>query len=185
MAHLNILDKNQTALVIVDLQEAFRSPIPDFEEIVVQTSIAVRGCHILDVPVFVTEQYPQGLGRTVEEILLSLPDDAEIVEKTTFSSCGASSFIEKLKAAHVKQILLAGIEAHICVNQTAHDLLNQGYQVHLLQDCISSRTIHAKQTGIEKMKLSGVIPSNVEMALFELMNDAKHEKFKEIQALVK
>lgn len=185
MRHQNILDKNQTVLIVVDLQEAFRSPIPDFEEIVVQTSIAVRGFHILDIPVIVTEQYPKGLGRTAEEILLSLPDEAQIVEKTTFSSCGASSFLEILKATNAKQVVLAGIEAHICVNQTAHDLLGQGYQVHLLQDCVSSRTIRDKQIGIEKMQLSGVIPSNVEMALFELMHDSKHEKFKEIQQLIK
>ena len=185
MRHPHLLDKNQTVLVVVDMQEAFRSPIPDFSEIVVSTSIAVRGFAILDVPVIVTEQYPKGLGRTAEEILLSLPDDTEIIEKSTFSSCGGNSFLEKLQALNAKQIVLAGIEAHICVNQTAHDLLSENYQVHLLQDCVSSRTTHDKHTGIEKMYRSGVIPSNVEMALFELMRDSKHEKFKEIQALVK
>ena len=185
MRHPNILDKNQTVLVVVDLQEAFRSPIPDFAEIVVRTSLAVRGFSILDIPIIVTEQYPKGLGRTVEEIKLCLPDNAEIIEKTTFSSCGANSFSDKLKSLNAKQIVLCGIEAHICVNQTAHDLLSEGYQVHLLQDCVSSRTTHDKHTGIEKMRLSGVIPSNVEMALFELMRDSRHEKFKEIQALIK
>lgn len=185
MRHPNLLDKNQTVLVVVDLQEAFRSPIPDFAEIVAQTSIAVRGFAILDVPIIVTEQYPKSLGRTAEEILLSLQDNAEIIEKTTFSSCGATSFSEKLQALNTKQIILAGIEAHICVNQTAHDLLNEGYQVHLLQDCVSSRTTHDKHTGCEKMYRSGVIPSNVEIALFELMRDSKHEKFKEIQGLIK
>lgn len=185
MRHQNLLDKNQTVLVVVDLQEAFRSPIPDSALIIEKTSLAVRGFAILDVPIIVTEQYPKGLGRTVDEILLSLPETAEIIEKTTFSSCGANSFIEILKATNAKQIVLAGIEAHICVNQTAHDLLNEGYQVHLLQDCVSSRTTHDKHTGCEKMYRSGVIPSNVEMALFELMRDSKHEKFREIQALVK
>jgi nicotinamidase-related amidase len=185
MRHQNLLDKNQTVLVIVDLQEAFRSPIPDFSEIVVRTSIAARGFWLLDIPIIVTEQYPTGLGRTAEEILLSLPDSAEIIEKTTFSSCGANSFIKKLKVLKVKQILLAGIEAHICVNQTAHDLLSQGFQVHLLEDCVSSRTNHDKKTGIDKMRMGGVIPSNVEMAFFELMGHSKHEKFKEIQQLIK
>ncbi len=185
MSHQNILEREKTALVIVDLQEAFRSPIPDFSLIIGQTSILVRGFRILEVPIIITEQYPKGLGRTAEEILYSLPDDAEFIEKTTFSACGATSFSEKLKALGATQIVLAGIEAHICVNQTAHDLLNEGFQVHLLLDCISSRITHDKYTGIEKMKRSGVIPSNVEMALFELMQDAKHEKFKEIQQLVK
>jgi nicotinamidase-related amidase len=185
MRHPNLLDKNQTVLVLVDMQEAFRSPIPDFAEIAFKTSLAVRGFAVLDATIIVTEQYPKGLGRTAEEILLSLPDSAEIIEKTTFSSCGANSFSEKLQSLNAKQIVLAGIEAHICVNQTAHDLLNEGYQVHLLQDCVSSRTTHDKHTGIEKMYRSGVIPSNVEMSLFELMRDSKHEKFREIQGLVK
>ncbi|MBX7171252.1 MAG: hydrolase [Pyrinomonadaceae bacterium] len=185
MAHPNILNRENTVFVIIDIQEAFRSPIPDFEEIAVNTSIMARGCQLLNVPIIVTEQYPKGLGRTAEEILLSLTDNAEIIEKTAFSACGATSFGEKLKSFNAKQIILAGIEAHICVNQTAHDLLDQGFQVHLLQDCVSSRKTHDKHTGIEKMKLSGVIPSNVEMALFELMKDSKHEQFKEIQKLVK
>ncbi|MEK7723008.1 MAG: hydrolase [Acidobacteriota bacterium] len=185
MRHPNILDPKQTALVVVDLQDAFRSPLPDFQLVVDRTSIAIRGFQTLGLPIIVTEQYPKGLGRTVEELLLCLPDDFEIIEKTTFSSCGASLFLEKLKATNAKQIVLCGIEAHICVNQTAHDLLNEGYQVHLLQDCVSSRTTHDKHTGIEKMRTSGVIPSNIEMALFELMGDSKHEKFKEIQALIK
>jgi nicotinamidase-related amidase len=185
MTHSNILDQNQAVLVVVDLQEAFRSPIPDFSEIAVNTSIVVRGFQILEVPIIVTEQYPKGLGRTAEEILFSLNEEAEIVEKSAFSACGANSFIEKLKESGKKQVVLAGIEAHICVNQTAHDLLNEGLQVHLLLDCISSRKTHDKQTGIEKMRQSGAIPANVEMALFELMRDSKHEKFKEIQSLVK
>jgi nicotinamidase-related amidase len=185
MSHPNILDKNQAVLIVVDLQEAFRSPIPDFTEIAVRTSLAVRGFQLLGVPIVVTEQYPKGLGRTAEEILLSLPDEAEIIEKSAFSACGATVFSEKLKGLGRKQIVLAGIEAHICVNQTAHDLLHEGFQVHLLLDCVSSRRTHDKHTGIEKMKQSGVIPTNLEMALFEMMRDSKDEKFKEIQRLVK
>lgn len=185
MLHPNILDKNKTALVVIDLQEAFRSAIPDFALIVEKTSIVIRGFSALDIPILVTEQYPKGLGKTVEEIALSLPNNAETFEKTTFSSCGASLFSERLKALNVPQIVVCGIEAHVCVNQTVHDLLNAGYQVQLLQDCVSSRSTHDKHTGIEKMKLSGAIPTNVEMALFELLHDSKHEKFKEIQGLVK
>lgn len=185
MSHPNILEREKSVLVIVDIQEAFRAPIPDFEEIAVRTSIMARGCGILNVPIIVTEQYPKGLGKTAEEIYYSLPDKAEIIEKSAFSACGANQFVEKIKSLGTTQIILAGIEAHICVNQTAHDLLNQGFQVHILLDCISSRKTHDKHTGIEKMKLSGAILSNIEMALFELMKDSKHEHFKEIQKLVK
>ncbi len=185
MSHPNILEPEKSVLVIVDMQEAFRSPIPDFAEIAVRTSIMARGCQLLNVPIIVTEQYPKGLGKTAEEIYLSLNDSAEVIEKSAFSACGANEFLDKLKSIGATQIILCGIEAHICVNQTAHDLLNQGFQIHTLVDCISSRSTHDKHTGIEKMKLSGAIPSNVEMALFELMRDSKHEQFKEIQKLVK
>ena len=91
----------------------------------------------------------------------------------------------KLKSEKVRQVVLCGLETHICVNQTAHDLLANDLDVHLLTDCVSSRYGHDKQAGLAKMQESGVIPSSVEMALFELMRDAKHEKFKEIQNIVK
>src|SRR5918998_2718093 len=98
MPHPKILDSSKTVLVVVDFQEAFRSPINDFAQIASRISIAVRGFQILNTPVIITEQYPKGLGRTAEEIVFSLPPDFEIIEKTAFSSCGASAFMERLKA---------------------------------------------------------------------------------------
>ncbi len=185
MLHPKILDKEKTALVVVDFQEAFRSPINDFAQIASRISIAVRGCQILNLPILITEQYPKGLGRTAEEILFLVPTEFEFVEKSAFSSCGASSFMEKLKATGASQIVLCGLEAHVCVNQTAHDLLNENFEVHLLTDCVSSRFSPDKESALKKMLMSGVVPSSVEMALFELMRDSKHEQFKEIQNLIK
>lgn len=185
MAHPRILDKNKTALVVVDIQEAFRNPIPDFAVTASRASMAVRGFQILGVPVIVTEQYPKGLGSTAEEILFALPDDFEVFEKTAFSSCGAEAFIERLREVGAEQIVLCGLETHVCVNETAHDLLDRGFQVHLLTDCVCSRFEHDKLAGLNKMQSSGVVPSSIEMALFELMRDARHEQFKEIQALIK
>ena len=185
MPHPNILDTAKTALVVVDLQEAFRSPINDFANIVSRTSLIVRGFQILGLPVIVTEQYPKGLGKSAEEIVLSLPPDYEYIEKTAFSSCGAASFMEKLRETGASQIVLCGLETHVCINQTAHDLLNENFQVHLLHDCVSSRFTHDKEIALRKMQASGVLPSSVEMALFELMKDAKHEQFKAIQELIK
>jgi len=185
MADSRILDPEKTVLVVVDVQEAFRHAINDFSVIASRISMAVRGCLILGVPVIITEQYPQGLGRTGEEILFSLPAEFEFLEKTAFSACGAEGFLEKLKEAGVKQVVLCGLETHICVNQTAHDLLANDLDVHLLTDCVSSRYGHDKQAGLAKMQESGVISSSVEMALFELLRDAKHEHFKEIQNIVK
>jgi nicotinamidase-related amidase len=184
MAHPKILDITQTALVVIDLQEAFRAAIPEFPQIAARASMAVRGFQILNVPIIVTEQYPKGLGRTAEEILYSLPDDFEVIEKTSFSSC-IESFIEKLNEYGAKQVVLCGLETHICVNQTAHDLLNNNFEVHLLTDAVGSRYKEDCETGLAKMFANGVVPATVEMSLFELMRDAKHEQFKEIQSLIK
>ena len=114
-----------------------------------------------------------------------LSENAEVFEKTAFSSCGAGPFVTKLEELGVKQVVLCGLETHVCVNQTAHDLLDKGFEVHLLRDCVTSRHEYNRLSGIAKMERSGVVPSSIEMALFELMRDAKHEKFKEIQALIK
>ena len=185
MPHPNILDSKTTALIVVDIQEGFRNAIPDFAVVASRASTAVRGFQILDVPVIVTEQYPKGLGPTAEEIHFVLPDDFEVFEKTAFSSCGADLFVTKLEELGIKQVVLCGLETHVCVNQTAHDLQARGFQVQLLTDCVCSRFEHDKLAGLAKMKSSGVISSSIEMALFELMRDSKHEKFKEIQALIK
>ncbi len=183
--HPNILRPDTAALIVIDVQEAFRHVVPEFEAVAVKVSTAVRGFLALGLPVLVTEQYPKGLGHTAEEIRLVLPDDAEIFEKTAFSSCGADAFVARLNELGTQQAVLCGLETHICVNQTAHDLLDRGLQVHLLTDAVCSRFEENKAAGLEKMRVGGVIPSSVEMALFELMSDAKHEKFKEIQALIK
>ena len=185
MPHPNLLDSGKTALVVVDIQEGFRNAIPDFALVASRASTVVRGFQILGVPVIVTEQYPKGLGRTAEEILFVLPDDFEVYEKTAFSSCGAKPIVAKLEALGIKQVVLCGLETHVCVNQTAHDLLDRGFQVHVLTDCVCSRFEHDRIAGLAKMQMSGVVPSSIEMAFFELMRDAKNEHFKEIQALIK
>lgn len=185
MSHPKILDRNKAALIVVDIQEAFRSAIPEFPQIASRISMAVRGFRILNLPVIITEQYPKGLGRTAEEVLFSMPAEFEFVEKTSFSSYGAVSFIEQLRASGASQIALCGLESHICVNQTAHDLLTEAFEVHILTDCIGSRYTQDKETAIRKMQDSGAVLSSMEMALFELLRDARHEQFKEIQDLIK
>lgn len=185
MPHPNILDPRHTALVVIDIQEGFRNAIPDFGLIASRAATVVRGFQILGLPVLVTEQYPNGLGHTAEEIKLVLTDADEVFEKSAFSSCGADAFVAKLNDLSIKQVLICGLETHVCVNQTAHDLLTRGFQVHILTDCDCSRFEHNREAGLAKMLASGVIPSSIEMALFELMRDSKHERFKEIQRLIK
>ncbi|MDT5293922.1 MAG: hypothetical protein QOJ76_802 [Acidobacteriota bacterium] len=185
MRHENTLDLKQTALAVIDVQEAFRGHIPDFSEVAARCALVSHAARLLGVPIVFTEQYPKGLGRTANEIRAVLSDDFHPIEKTAFSSCGAQEFVTRLEDAGARQVLLCGIEAHVCVNQTAHDLIAGGYQVHLLTDCISSRTTQNRQVGIEKMLRAGALPSSTETALFELMRDARHEQFKAIQRLIK
>jgi nicotinamidase-related amidase len=185
MAHEKILNLGEAAFLVIDVQESFRAVIPDFAQIASNIALFLRGAKILDVPVIVTEQYPKGLGRTAEEILFALEPDVAPLEKTAFSSCGATAFVASLKELNIRQVIVAGIEAHVCVNQTAHDLIAAGFQAHLLRDCISARFTVNREAAFAKMEQSGAIPSTVEMALFELMRDARHEQFKEIQQLVK
>jgi nicotinamidase-related amidase len=183
--HSNTLDIDNAVLVVVDVQEAFRKAIPDFAEVVSRISLAIRGFQVLGRPIVVTEQYPKGLGRTAEELLLSMPDDASFIEKSTFSSYAETSFVSELEKFQAKQVVICGVETHVCVNQTAHDLLAAGYQVHLLADCVASRYHHDREAGLKKMFASGVITASMEMVLFELMRDSRHEKFKDVQALIK
>lgn len=185
MRHKNTLDAAQTVLAVIDMQESFRSVISDFAETAARIALVTHAAQLLHIPVIVTEQYPKGLGHTAAEIRAVLPANFEAIEKTAFSSCGAQSFETELERMRAQHVLLCGIEAHICVNQTAHDLLERGYRVHLLTECITARTAHNKQTGFAKMQQSGALPSSIEMALFELMRDAKHEQFKAIQKLIK
>ena len=185
MQHQNTLILTQSALTIIDMQEAFRTKISDFTDVSKRIVTMVKAAKLLHLPIVVTEQYPKGLGHTAEEIRDVLPESIEIIEKTTFSSCGVEPFRAQLDAVGAKQILVCGIEAHICVNQTVHDLIATGFQVHLLTDCITARKKRNRKAGLRKMELAGAIPSSVEMAIFEMMRDAKHNEFKAIQGLIK
>jgi nicotinamidase-related amidase len=185
LRHQNTLELKSAALVIIDMQEAFRASISDFAAIAAHTALVAHAAQLLELPVIVTEQYPKGLGRTADEIRAVLPEALEPIEKTAFSSCGATEFVSRLSATNARHVLVCGIEAHICVNQTTHDLLAGGYQVHLLTDCISARHAHDKQAGLAKMQQSGALPASIEMALFELLRDARHDQFKAIQKLIK
>jgi nicotinamidase-related amidase len=185
MLHKNTLDPAHTTLAIIDMQESFRAVISDFTETAARIALVAHAAQLLNVTIIVTEQYPKGLGHTANEIKAVLPADFNFIEKTAFSSCGAQPFEAELERTQALHVLICGIEAHICVNQTTHDLLERGYRVHLLTDCITARTEHNKQIGLTKMQQSGALPSSTEMALFELMRDAKHKQFKAIQKLIK
>lgn len=185
MSNVSRLSRERTALIVIDLQEAFRPVIPDFGEVAARIGKAVQGAHLLEVPIVVTEQYPRGLKHTAREVLDHLPKVAPIVEKICFSSCGVEQFESALSKNNIKQALVCGIEAHICVCQTVLDLLGSGLDVHLLVDCITSRKPESKTVALERLMRAGAVPSNLEMALFEMMRTADSPQFKAVQSLIK
>ncbi len=177
------LDRGRAALVVIDVQEAFRPVVLDFERVAANIGVLVQGARILGLPLLVTEQYPRGLGETVPEVARHL-DGVERLEKTSFSAVGADGFPAAL-AEMRDQVLLCGIEAHVCVNQTAEDLLATGREVHVVRDAVTSRTPENRDLGVHKMERSGAVVTSVETALFELLREAGTPEFKEIQGLVK
>ena len=174
-----MLDRDRAALVVIDIQEAFRKAVQGFEEVTRQAGILVQGARELDIPIIVTEQYPSGLGETVPEVAEHL-DGIERLDKVVFSACQAEGF----DLAGRDQALVCGIESHVCVNQTVHDLLDRGVTVHVAADAVSSRTQSNRELGLHKMESSGAILSSVETALFELLGRAGTEEFKAVQRLV-
>jgi nicotinamidase-related amidase len=184
MKYPSLLDRRRAALAVIDMQEAFGKIIPDFDEMVERIALTVQACKLLSLPIIVTEQYPKGLGRTATAIARNLPEGSAPIEKLSFSACGEQEFDTRLRERHVEQVMLCGIEAHICVSQTAHDLLQNGYQVHLLSDAVSTRLARNRELAIDRMAKVGAIISSIEMALFELC-PAGTPEFKQLQALVK
>jgi nicotinamidase-related amidase len=175
------LDSSRTALVVVDVQEAFRKAIPSFEQVAASSATLVQGAEAVGVPVAVTEQYPQGLGETVPEVAEHLPEGTTPLAKVRFSATEAEGF----DLAGRDQALVAGIETHVCVNQTVLDLLDRGVEVHVAADAVGSRTEANHELGLEKMEAAGAVITSVETALFELLGGSDHPAFKAVQALVK
>ena len=175
-----LLDRERAALVVVDVQEAFRPAVLDFERTAQNAATLIQGARILGVPVVVTEQYPKGLGRTVPEVAEHL-ERIEPLEKVCFSASDADGF----DLGGRDQALVCGIESHVCVNQTAHALLDGEVEVHVARDAVTSRTEENRELGLHKMEGSGAVLTSVETALFELLGAAGSDEFKEVQRLVK
>jgi len=178
------LERNQTVLVVIDVQSKLLPVIYDYPALVENIKKIIQGAQILGIPVVLTEQYPEGLGLTVDEIKETLTEYRPI-EKVSFSCFREEKFVRRIKQLNRNQILVCGIEAHICVYQTCMDLLSDGYKVHLLVDAISSRKMANKNLTIEKLHGMGVQITSVEMALFEILKDATSDEFKKISRIVK
>jgi nicotinamidase-related amidase len=165
---------------VVDVQEAFRKAIPDFERIAKATATLVEGAEAIGIPIVITEQYPKGLGETVREVAEYLPDGVKPLEKVVFAASEAEGFDLEGR----DQALVCGIETHVCVNQTALDLLASGAEVQIAEDAVGSRTDENKRVGLHKMEQAGATLTSVETALFELLGRAGTDEFKQIQKLI-
>lgn len=170
--------------VAVDYQEKFMPVIAERERLLANSGRLLKGMQILEVPVFITTQYAKGLGATVQEITEAV-GDAETFDKKSFSIYGDAAVQNHLKALGRKQVILCGIEAHICVMQSALELLDAGYEPVLVEDCISARSLNDKDVAMLRARAEGVTVTTYEALLFELMQSAEHGKFRQISNLVK
>jgi nicotinamidase-related amidase len=173
---MSLLDRNRTALVVVDVQEGFRS-YESFAAVTTACAKLVQAARILQLPSLVSEQYPKGLGHTAPEVGLH---EEPRIEKTVFSAARAEGF----ELGGRTQAIVCGIETHVCVSQTVHDLLDQGLEVHVPADAVGSRHRLDYERGLERLQRAGATVSTVESVLFELLERAGTPEFKEVQRLI-
>lgn len=179
-----MLELKNTVLIIVDVQGKLANLMHKKEVLFENLQKIIKGAKALGIPILWAEQNPKGLGPTVPEVA-NLLSNNQPISKMKFSCCGSDHFIKALRELNRKQILIVGIETHVCVYQTAIDLLDSGYEVQIVADAVSSRTEENKRIGLEKTRDAGAALTSIETALFELLRVAEGEKFKEILKIVK
>jgi nicotinamidase-related amidase len=179
-----MLKIENTTLLIVDIQGNLAHLMHGKELLFKNVQKLIKGIQILGIPILWVEQNPQGLGPTIPEIA-DILSNIQPISKMSFSSCRNDRFLQALNALNRKQVLIAGIEAHVCVYQTAAELVNIGYDVQVVTDAVSSRSMENKEIGLQRMRDSGVSLTSVETALFELLKVAEGEQFREILKIVK
>jgi nicotinamidase-related amidase len=185
MSHPRVVEREQSALVVIDVQEAYRGITVDAERMLRGVRRLIEAAKLVGVPILATEQYPKGLGHLMHEVAEVLPDGIEVLEKRSLSCCGIPRFTECLAALSCRQVVVCGLETHACVNQTTHDLLDRGYQVHVPYDAVSSRFEVDYRIAWDKMIGSGAVPSTVEMICLEWVRTADAPEFKAVQQLLK
>lgn len=190
------LNKEESVVVAIDLQERLMIAMHNREDLTQCAINFIKGARVLKLPILFTQQYTKGLGATVDIIkdaattelfggMVSKIDNFDYIEKIGFSAMKEPDFVQALRNTGKKQVILLGVEAHICVEQTALDLTNEGYQVFLLADCISSRNLTNQIISLERMANAGIAITTYEAVLFEILGSAKELGFKEISHIVK
>ena len=179
-----MLTKNNTGLIIVDIQGKLARMVHESEQLIAHCKQLITGANILDLPIIWLEQNPEKIGKTINDISMLLTDQTPIT-KYTFDACENPSFMKAVSDANINHWLICGIEAHICVYQSALHLQQSGYSVQLVSDCISSRSLNNKELAVNKLISRGVDITSVEMCLFELVKDCRANEFKEILQLIR
>ncbi len=178
-----LLGKDRTVFVVIDVQDTLLKKCHEWERVTDRLVVFTKFCHVVDMPIVATEQYPKGLGRTNLEVADAT--GADFIPKTTFNCFGEPAFVEAVEALRPETLVLAGIEAHVCVLQTSLDALDRGYEVHVLADAVSSRADWMAGNGLARMAEAGVVVSNTESAMFEIVGDSSDPLFKRMLFLVK
>ena len=179
-----MLNKDTTVLVIIDVQERLANVMSQKENLIANLKKLIKGMKVFQIPIIVTEQFPKGLGPTVSEIS-ELLTDIKPLPKLSFDCCDDEAFMRELKSLKRKQILVSGIESHICVYQTVSSLVNLGYEVHVITDTISSRTVENRNISFNLMNSIGATLTSTETVLFEILRKAEGEQFRIISSIVK
>ena len=186
MNDTQLLNENNCLLVIIDIQQRLVAAMPSdiVAEVIKKNQLLLIAAKALAMPVIVTEQYPKGLGSIVAELKDQFNADTTIIEKTSFSCTNVTEFSQKVDNSKRKKIILTGMEAHICVLQTALALQAQNFQVYVVEDAVCSRSQFNQNNAIQRLRDAGVIMTNVESVIFEWLGDARHPKFKELSKLI-
>jgi len=184
---MDFLKRDDTTIVVVDMQERLMSIMPEVQSsnAVMNVKILLESAKILDIPVMMTEQYPKGLGPTIEAVKEQLGKDFNPMEKVVFSCARVPEFSDKLKELERSSVLLLGIETHVCVLQTAIDLLNDGYRVYVPADAVVSRKKIDYERGLGMMERAGAVVGSTEAFLFQFLERGGTDEFKQISRLVK
>ena len=178
------IERTKAGLLVVDIQERLLPAIFEKERVVQNALRLIKSAGILKLPIWVTEQYRKGIGPTLPEVAAAVPKFAP-VEKLTFSSCGADGLVEQMRSQAVTDVVVCGIEAHVCVTQTCLELIDLGFTPFVVADAVSSRTQENYRLGIERMHDAGAVVVSTEMIIFELLGRAGGDEFKQILPLVK
>jgi nicotinamidase-related amidase len=185
--HPMVLARDKTALVVIDVQERlFPAMDSDHrEEVMRNIKVLAAAARRLRLPTLATEQYPKGLGHTLQEVKEALPAGVEPIEKVAFSCWGVEGVRARLAATGARQLLLAGIEAHVCVLMSALDLLAEGYGVHVVADAVTSRTQANWRLAMAQLRQAGAVVTTTETVLFQLLGQADTDDFRELARLIR